>query len=238
MFIEVHWKPNVSEQDNLKTYGIDLSFSLGKDYNLDFEWYLGKPKVQWQRAMLDSLNEFIRNHCYDLVEKTPIYYIKEKIVEVDWVEKTVEERVVITWNNLYNSCMQIIMDAIQDIQDRWDPLFMLKVDDNKMRRLKKKREASIEEIEKYKDEIRDLDVELTKQKTIKEVKQQLLQQAIDEWYISKPQQSYSPQQETKQQPTQQTKEIEAINVDNKKWTKQLKKDAWMVMSKDAVSALF
>lgn len=237
MFIEVKAKSNVTEQDKLKTYWIDIEFSLWKDYNLDVVWYLAKPKIQGQRAMLDSLNEFVRNNCFDVVEENPIYHIKEKEIETDWETKTVESRVVITGNHLYNTCMQVIMKALDDMNERWDALFMLKVDDNKMRRLKKKREDSIEEIEKLKEEIRDLDLELTKQKTIKEVKQQLYKQAINEWYVQ-PQQA--PQ--TQSAPVQtQVPNVSQAPVQIPQSTKQkLKKskDEWYVMDDAALKNLW
>ncbi len=238
MFIEVKAKSNVTEQDKLKTYWIDLEFSLWKDYNLDFSWYLARPKVQWQRAMLDSLNEFIRNNCFDIVEENPIYHIKEKEIETDWETKTVESRVVITWNHLYNTCMQVIMKSLDEMNERWDALFMLKVDDNKMRRLKKKREDAVEEIEKLKDEIRDLDLELTKQKTIKEVKQQLYAQAINDWYVQ-PQQSPQAQQAQSAPLPHQVQNTAPVQVQQTTKQKLKKsKDEWYVMDDTALKNLW
>lgn len=212
----------MTEQAKVKNYGIDIRFDLWDEINLDFTWYLSKPKKQGQRATFDSFNEFMRESAFDFIENNPIYVIRESEVS-DWEStKIVEQRKEITWSQMYNSCMQMIMDSLDWMIGRWEPMFVIKVDDNKLRKVKKKRKDRIDLINNIKEEIRDLDLELAKQQAIKEVKMEYLWQQPQPIQVQQPQ-APMPQQETPLPPKRR----------RKKW-----RGAQTEMSNDDVRNLF
>lgn len=164
-FYYVKTTPKITKQWRIENYWIELNFSID-DLWIDFEWYLAKPKDMWQLAMLDSFNELMRDECYTFIEKNDLkLYDWEKLVDV-------------TWPALYWSIMNIIIDALKKIDERWDSMFILKCSDTQLRKAKKNREDKMKELESENKKIAQLDIEIAKAKAIAEVKSSMWVQQV------------------------------------------------------------
>lgn len=187
----MHWvkaKGVITEQGNIKRYGIELSFWL-KDVSLDFEWFLAKPKSLWNRAMLDSLNEKVRNLCFDFVDEYSLVLDKG------------EDKVKLNGNTLYHTLMNIVIDSINEIHDDDESLFLLKVSDTQLRKVRSDRKDKIKEMKRIKKEIKDLELELEKQKARKKAYEEAMSEV---WGTT------TKQEPTKQEPVEENKSV-------KKW---------------------
>ena len=157
----MHWvqaKGIISEQWRTKSYGIDIFFNI-EDIELEFEWYLAKPSSLWQAALLDNFNEFMSEKCHEFVEK---YQLKFN----EWIS--------VTWSALYRAVMEMIIESVNDIQERWDSLFIIKSKDVQLRKLKRKRKKKLDELEALKDEEKSIEWEIEKQKLINETKREMI----------------------------------------------------------------
>lgn len=165
-FYYIKTTPKITKQWRIENYWIELNFTID-DLWVDFEWYLAKPKDMWQLAMLDSFNELMRDECYTFVEKNDLKLN-------DW-----DKLIDVTWPALYWSIMNIIMDTLTKINDRWDSMFILKCSDTQLRKAKKNREDKVKELESENKKIAQLDIEIAKAKAVAEVKSSMwVQQTI------------------------------------------------------------
>lgn len=158
-YINTVWK--ITKQWRIENYWIDINFSV-EELWLNFEWYLAKPKSMWNHAILDSFNEVMRENCHKYVEDKQLsIQVDDKVVPINWVA-------------LYWSIMNILISSINDINERWDSVFIVKISDSELRKAKKDRELKLEEVKKEKEKTRllekELETEKEKQKYLSEYK--------------------------------------------------------------------
>jgi len=158
-FNDIQAEGITSNQGRIKSYWIDINFSI-KDLGLDFSWYLAKQP----RAMLDNFNEVVRENSYRFVEDN-----KLKVETSEW------DLVDVSWAALYGSIMDIIIESVNDIKERDDALFVVKVSDTQLRKARRNRKNKLKEIEELKKETAMLDIEKEKQKVINETKRDMIE---------------------------------------------------------------
>lgn len=181
----------ITEQGNIKRYGIELAFWL-KDISLNFEWFLAKPKSLWNRAMLDSFNEKVRNMCFDFVDEYTL-------VLDQW-----ENKVKLNGNTLYHTLMEIVMDSINEIYDDNESLFLLKVSDTQLRKVRSERKDKLKEIKNIKRQIKDLDLELEKQKARKKAYEEAINEVWIERTVEDTPKKQTPKNDTPKQEKKKT----------------------------------
>lgn len=167
MYHDIYVKGSISEQWRIKSYWLELNFNI-EDIGLEFEWFLSKPKDMWQRAFLDNLNEVIREWCFEFCESNNLIVLKE------------EKEYPVSWDALYWSVMKILIDWVNEINERWDSLFLVKTKDQQLRKVKRDRKWKEQELSKMKEESQRIDVEIEKQRAINEVKYNALQNLANE----------------------------------------------------------